>query len=304
MALKIAPTVGATTRQSMDSAEVHFPSVTYWTSGALALVAAIAAALTFFADGVLRGTAVMNGSARGTALILLIAALPLLVVSMIFAKRGKSRAIIAWLGSLAYILYNAVLFVFITPFNRLFLLYVAMLTLSIWTVVMVLYHVDVQALRSRFSPRMPTRWLAGFLFLIMLLNGAAWLMQVIPALIKGGSPQFLEGTGLTTNPIYVQDLGFWIPLMAIAGIWLWQHRAWGYVLVGALLTFGIIETIGVGVDQWFGANADPTSPVASAAFLPIAAVLSVVEMIPLIVYYRSLKEPAPSSTPNHIGPKA
>ena len=291
MALKIAHTGGAATRQSAEWDETHVASVAYWTSGSLVVVAALAAALTFFASGVLRGPAVMNGSARGTALILLCVALALLVVSMGLASRGSVRAVIAWLGSLAYIVYNSVLFVFMTPFNRLFLLYVSMLTLSIWSVVMILYHLDVEAVRSRFSPRTPTRWIAGFLFLLMVLNAGAWLMQIIPALIKGGSPQFLEGTGLTTNPVHVQDLGFWIPLMAIAGIWLWQRRAWGYVLVGALLTFGVIETIGVGVDQWFGAHADPTSSVASAAFLPVAAVLAVVEMIPLAVYYRSLQEP-------------
>jgi hypothetical protein len=36
-----------------------------------------------------------------------------------------------WLGSPAYLDYNAVLLLFATPFNHLFLLYVAMLPLSI-----------------------------------------------------------------------------------------------------------------------------------------------------------------------------
>lgn len=30
------------------------------------------------------------------------------------------------------------------------------------------------------------------------------------------SAAFLEGTGLTTNPIYVQDLAVWLPMLAVA----------------------------------------------------------------------------------------
>lgn len=54
------------------------PRSTYVLSGALALVAAAAAAGTFFIPGVLRGPAVMNGSARGTGLVVIaVAVLPL-----------------------------------------------------------------------------------------------------------------------------------------------------------------------------------------------------------------------------------
>lgn len=267
---------------------IPFPSAAYLTSGALVVVAAATTALTFFVPGILRGTAVMNGSARGTALVLLVIAVPVVVLSMTYGAGGSVRAVIAWLGGLAYMVYNSVLFVFITPFNRLFLLYVAMLALSIWSVATVLHRIDLQALRSRFAATMPVRAIAGYLLVIMALNGGAWLMRIIPALFAGGSPEFLQGTGLTTNPIYVQDLGFWVPLMAVAGVWLWQRRAWGYLLVGVLLSFGVIEFLGVGVDQWFGHNADPTSPVASAVFLPVGVVLAAVSLVPLFVYYRSL----------------
>lgn len=274
--------------ESMPGVTIPFPSAAYWTSGGLVVVAAAAMALTLLVPGILRGTAVMNGSARGTALVLLVVAVPVVLLSMSFAARSSVRAVIAWLGGLAYITYNAVLFVFITPFNRLFLLYVAMLALSTWSVATVLYRIDLHAFRSKFAVTMPVRAIAGYLLVIMVLNGGAWLMRIIPALIAGGSPEFLQGTGLTTNPIYVQDLGFWVPLMAVAGIWLWQRRAWGYLLVGILLSFGVIEFFGVGVDQWFGHNADPTSPVASAVFLPVGVVLAAVSLVPVFFYYRNL----------------
>jgi hypothetical protein len=50
----------------------------YWLSGALAAVAAASALLTYLAAGVLRSPAVMNGSARGTALAVVVVGVPLL----------------------------------------------------------------------------------------------------------------------------------------------------------------------------------------------------------------------------------
>ncbi len=91
------------------------------------------------------------------------------------------------------------------------------------------------------------------------------MRQVVPAVLSGDPPPFLAGTGLPTNPVYVPDLAFWLPLAAAAATWLWRRRPWGYLVVGGLLTMWVIESVGVAVDQWFGHAADPASTVASAA---------------------------------------
>lgn len=90
----------------------------YWLSGALALAAAAGALLTFLLPGLLRGTAVMDGSARGTALVIVLVAVPVLVCSLVLARRGSARAVLAWLGAVAVLLYNALMFLFATPVNR------------------------------------------------------------------------------------------------------------------------------------------------------------------------------------------
>ena len=123
---------------------------------------------------------------------------------------------------------------------------------------------------------------------IATLNALVWLVQVIPAILSSKSPALLEGTGLTTNPVFVQDLSFWIPLTAVSAAWLWGHRAWGYVIAGSVLTMGVIESVGIAVDQGFGHVADPTSSVASAAMVPVFAVLAAIGLVPLFFYYRNL----------------
>jgi hypothetical protein len=287
MATAAGPQLATATGGARDGL-LHLSGAAYWLSTALVAVAAVATAAILFLPGILRGTAVMNGSARGTALVALLVAVPILVLSMLAVARGSVRALVAWLGAVAYLLYNAVLFLLATPFNSLFLLYAGMFALSTWSAVTVLHKMDVPAIAERFDPGLPARALAIYVWVIALLNAAAWLVQVVPGVLTSEPPAFLAGTGLTTNPIYAQDLSFWLPLAAVAAFWLWRRRPWGYVLVGALLTFWLMESIGVAVDQTFGHAADPASPVASAAMVPLFAVLGLVGLVPVFFYYRHL----------------
>ena len=283
-AIKSRPAVQA----SASSMPVVRPlSAPYWTSIGLTAVSTAAAAFTFFAPGVLNGTPVMNGSARGTALVALVIAIPVLILSMVLAGRGDARAVIGWLGAAGFLQYNAVLFLLATPWNSLFLLYVAMFSLGFWTLVLLLRAIDVPAFANRFSRRLPTRALAAYLLVIAVLNAVAWLSDVIPGLFTR-SPAFLDGTGLTTNPIYVQDLSFWIPLMTVSAILLWRRAAWGLVLAGGMFVYFFIEAVSVAVDQWMGGTADPTSSVASVTFTPIFGAVAMIGLVPLFFYLWNL----------------
>jgi hypothetical protein len=265
--------------------------IAYWLSGALALAAVGSSLATFLIAGVLRGTAVMNASARGTSLVVLLIGVPLLAGSMLAASRGSARALLTWLGAAAFLLYNSLMFVFATPVNRLFLLYLAMLSLSAWSIATVLWQADVRALASRFSPRAPVRGIAAYIWAVVTLNAAAWLARIVPAVGDSGTPAFLRGTGLTTNVVYVQDLALWLPLMAVAAAWLWRRRPWGYLIVGAGLVMWVIESASIAVDQWYGHAADPGSPVASAALIPAFAVLAVAGLIPIYYLQRDFAGP-------------
>jgi hypothetical protein len=257
----------------------------YRLSAALAAVSALAALLTYFIPGVLSGPAAMNGSARGTALVVFGVAVPLLVGSMWAASRGSVRAVVAWLGAIAYLLYNAVMFLFATPFNQLFLLYVAMLCLVIWAVIAVLRQLDLDLVRGS---AMPARGLAAYIWVVVTLNAVAWLAGIVPALFAPAPAGFLDGTGLATNPVYVQDLAFWLPLAAVAGWWLWQRRPWGFLIAGSVLTMWVLESISIAVDQWYGHTADPSSPVAAAGMAAVFAAVAAIGCVPVYFFYRRL----------------
>lgn len=281
-----APKSESLYRRALRIAPHYGPA--YWISGAAALVTAVATALTFFVPDVLRGTAVMNGSGRGTALVALIIGVPTLVGSMLVVARGSKRGVAVWLGAVAFLLYQSVLLLFATPFNSLFLFYCVMWSLTFWAAVTTLRATDMDELAAHFDKALPARRIAIFLWVVGVLNALAWLGGVVPALFSSARPEFLEGTGLTTNPIYVQDLAFWIPLVAVSAWWLWHRRPWGYVLSGALLVFFVIESITIAVDQYMGHAADPASSVASDVLTPVFAALAVVTSIPLFIYMRHI----------------
>jgi hypothetical protein len=288
MSTAIAPRHGAVPSSS-DRPLIKVFSPPYVVTAGLAAAAAFSAAFTLFGQDVLRGLPVMNGSARGTALVSLFVAVPLLAISALAVARGAVRPVIAWLGAAAYLLYNAFMFLFMSPFNSLFLAYVAMLGLAFWVVVTVLRAIDVKDFSKRFAVTIPLRPIAAFLAVIAALNALAWLVQIVPATFTSNPPAFLVGTGLSTPAGWVQDLAFWIPLMIVAAAWMWRRMAWGLVLAGALLVFGVLESVGIAVDQWFGHAADPSSTVVAAVMTPVFAVLAAVQMVPLYFYFRALK---------------
>ncbi|MGZ8803988.1 MAG: hypothetical protein ACXWZG_01620, partial [Microbacterium sp.] len=103
-------------RSGEPAAVVRF-GAPYGLAVALGVIALAASSTSLFIPGVLGGPLVSQGNLRGTALVLLALAVPVLFVSMYFAAKGSARALVFWLGAVAYIIYQAVLFLFGTPFN-------------------------------------------------------------------------------------------------------------------------------------------------------------------------------------------
>ena len=217
----------------------------------------------------------MQGSARGTALIVLVAA-PLSIAGMVIARRGRIVGLMLWLGAVAYLLYNAVLFLFATPYNRLFLLDVAFLALAIFTLIRLVMAARTHAVSE--SPRV-RHWLAGFIWAVVVLNCVAWLSRIIPSVLSDRPESITDGLGVATNPVYVQDLGFWLPAAAVIGWWLWSGRSLGIVLAGGLLSFWALESVSIAVDQALGVAADPSSPVVSTALIPGFIVLGAAQAL-------------------------
>lgn len=260
----------------------------YLMSGALALVAAAAAGLSFFFPTLLSGTPVATGCLRGTALVILLAGLPVLAAAMSRTARSSACGLVLWLGTLGYLLYQAVMFCFATPLNSLFLVYVAYLGLAVWSIVVLLRATDLAEYGTRLSAQLPIRFVAGFALTVAALNASAWLTKIVPATFSSKPTTVLGDTGLLTNPVFVQDLAIWLPLLTVAAIAAWRGEVWGVLVTGAMLAMFVLESVSIATDQSFGSQADPLSSAVSMSMVPAFAVAAVITALPLVWYCRNL----------------
>lgn len=266
-------------------------------STALAIVNALAGVVGVLVPSVFRDQAAYAGNARGTFVVILFVALPALTLAMRSTERGSLRAGFVWLAAIGYLLYNAILTSFSLRFNPLFLLYVASLSLGVASLVAVLRCLDAGQLARRLSPRVPVRAIAAYLIVTAVAFALLWLRDIVPAMLSGGVPQSIRGTGLPTNVVEVIDLAFTLPLTAAAGLWLWRARTWGVLLSGTMLVFLTLESISVATDQYFGHLADPSQPTGAIALF---VGLAVVGAVPTVVFLRGICETTSTAKPARV----
>lgn len=256
-------------------------------SVALAIVAAITSLVSFVFWRVFERDVPMGiGNMRGTALTVLVLAVPLLLFSLVLSGRGSLRAQFVWLGTLGYIAYNAVLFCFAPRFNSFFLLFAALLALSFWGLVTLLRALDLPRIRAA-TVGVPVRSIAVYLLVSAGLFALLWLEAIVPATLTNSVPEVLEEAGLNQNPIWVLDFAFTFPLMVMGSVWLWRREAWGMVIGGMMTLTLTIETAGIAVDQIFGHLHDPS---ASIAAVPVMVVFTLAGLGFSLFFLRGVRE--------------
>jgi hypothetical protein len=232
----------------------------------IAIGAAVAAGMGVFSTGgggpfpfttVHGDTVMMHGSGlyrydsvsgaaqvRGNDVVVLALGIPLLLVSAFLAMRGSLRGLLLLIGTLGFFLYTYTSLAFLVAYNPLFLLYVALFSMSLFAFVISLVRIDTKALAARFSPAMPRVPVAIFLFIIGLFLLMNWVGRLIlPTLMAGSVPQELES--YTTLVIQALDLGLIVPAAFITGILLLQRKAVGYLLASVVLVKGVTMSAGI-----------------------------------------------------------
>jgi hypothetical protein len=131
---------------------------------------------------------------------------------------------------------------FLTAYNQLFLVYVAIFSLSLYTFAYSIMTLNAGRVKEDMASA-PVRITAAFIFFIAAMITLMWLSMIIPSLITGQRPADLET--YTTLVIQALDLGVVIPLAIITGILLLKRDPWGYALASIILIHGI--TLGTAI---------------------------------------------------------
>lgn len=92
---------------------------------------------------------------------------PLLILSLVFARKGYLRARLLLAGTLAYFLYTYMSYSFLSMYNALFLVYVALMSLSLFAFVLVMMTFDMRSFVQAFDDRFPAKPIGIFILIFM-----------------------------------------------------------------------------------------------------------------------------------------
>lgn len=254
--------------------------VAYVLSAIVATASVIASVAGLSIKDLYQGDTWATAALRGGDLVTLVVAVPTLVVAMVLASRGSSRARLVWVGALAYAVYNFAFYVFGAAFNDLFLVHVVAFSSSILALIVTVSGVDASAISRGYGARAPVRAVAALLVLVGVVFATLWSVFSIRYAITGRlslGAATLEGM----QTVFAIDLSLMVPGMALAGVLLWRRRPWGFVMGAAMSVFGAVYQLNLAAAGWFQANAgvegvkriDPVGAVFIVVFLLAAAVM-------------------------------
>ena len=154
--------------------------------------------------------------------------LPILLLSMWLAWRGRLVGLLLWPGAIFYGLYNYLVYLFGMPLNVMFLLYLAVVTLSIYTIIGLVAGIDGEVVKRRLSGRVPERFAGG----VLVILGLPFFWRVIVVIVSA----LLDQVPIPKTELALLVTDFLIsPAWVIGGLLLWRRQALGYVSGTGLL---------------------------------------------------------------------
>lgn len=228
---------------------------------------------------------------QGNDIVTLVVGLPLLAISTWLALRGSLRGQLLLSGTLGFFLYTYMSMSFLTAYNKLFLVYVTIMSLSLIAFILSLMSYDIPALPRHFSDRLPRKRIAG----LLMAGGAflllAWLGRIAPTVLQDQVAP-LENT--TTMVIQALDLGLIVPLVFISAVLLLRRSAWGYLLASVsvmkIITMGLaVSTMGINM----ALVGSPDSPVIVGIFLT----LTLLNLVIAFMLLKNIQVPAKQVRP-------
>ena len=148
--------------------------------------------------------------------------LPILLGSMWLARRGKLIGLLFWPGALFFVLYNYIIYVFAMPLNVAFLLHLALVTMSVYTLIGLVASIDGKVVQQRLTGAVPERLAGGVLAGLGLL----FFLRVIGVMVDA----LISQTPIAETELALHTADFLItPAWVIGGVLLWRRKAFGYV---------------------------------------------------------------------------
>ena len=234
--------------------EKPVPRSAYRLSAVIAVLMVVGSMAGVLIDGLYTDGPWAREALRAGDLTTLAVAVPVLIGSLLLARRGSHAAQAVWLGVLAYSVYNYGYFVFGATFNDIFVLHIALFSVSVVTLVLTLANVDVAAIADRFRGARGARWIGAFLALVGSILGGLWVFLAIRFAITGDLMADVPADGL--HLVLAIDTSLLVPALVMAGVLLWRRTTAGFVFAPTMVVMGAIYQVNLLLAGLFQANAD------------------------------------------------
>lgn len=262
-------------------------TLAYALSLVVALIMTVASVIGFLYRTVIYPTDELLLSKISLDVFNLVVGLPILLGSMWLARRGKLIGLLCWPGALFYVLYIYVSYLIGVPFNALFLPYIALVTLSAYTLIGLVASIDGEAVRQRLTGVVPARTAGGILAGLTILFIVRQIAVTVTALISQTPVD-----PIMELPLWIADLTL-SPAWLVGGFLLWRREALGYVagagllLLYSLLFIGLI-TVMVFQGLFFASPID-------VAGIVVMLVMGLICFIPFALFVRGAASDRSSS---------
>lgn len=168
--------------------------------------------------------------------VTLLLGIPMLLISLFWARKGSLRGRYLLVGTLGYFLVTYLFYLVMGMYNVLFLGYVFLLGSSFFAFSLVMFSFDLEKLPKQFGKSTPVKFAGGFLIVDSIAIGLLWLGIVVPPLLDGTIiPKEVEH--YTTLIVQGLDLAILLPLAFVSGVLMIQKRPFGYLLGPIYLVF-------------------------------------------------------------------
>lgn len=175
--------------------------------------------------------------------VTLFLAIPWLIVSLVLYTKGSFIGKIMLTGLSGYFLYTYTSYTFLWMYNPLFLVYVALMSLSLFNTVILFSSFDLKHLLKNHFQQFPRKRVAYFEIVIGVMIAMLWLQMIFTGLINNTVPAEVEH--YTTLVIQGMDLGLLLPLSIVSGILLLKKVEIGYLLSFVLLVKSVMMLLAI-----------------------------------------------------------
>jgi len=168
---------------------------------------------------------------------------PLLIISLIFVRKGNKYSYLIFSGILFYIYYSFIIYCFGVHFNNLFLFYCLILGTSLYTFIIIVIQLSSMDNQNWFSNKAPIKALANYFIVIAAMFYLIWLKDVVPAILSNTIPRSISDNKLLVNPVHVLDISITLPGLIITAMLLIKKHKLGYIFTPIYLVFIILLAI-------------------------------------------------------------